>query len=60
MQNVVKANYLCNKQNDMPADKDSISQQAIFEAQLTQFIKPKEEVAILCAFPLFSFEYFKH
>lgn len=60
MQNVVKANYLCNKQNDMPADKYSISQQAIFEAQLTQFIKPKEEVAILCAFPLFSFEYFKH
>lgn len=60
MQNVLKANYLCNKQYGMPADKKSISQSAVFEAQLTRFIKPKEEVSILCAFPLFSFEYFKH
>ena len=59
-QTVIKANYLCNKQNDLPADKNAISQRSLFEAQLTQFIKPKEEVSILCAFPLFSFEYFKH
>ena len=58
-QNVVKANYLCNKKKEMPVDKDSISQSAVFDAQLLQFIKPKEEISILCAFPIFIFEYFK-
>ncbi len=57
-QNVSKANYICNNEHAIPSDKDSISQNRIFEAQLTHYL-PKEEVAILSAFPLFIFEYFK-
>ena len=57
-QNVVKANYICNNERAIPSDKDSISQNRIFEAQLTHYL-PKEEVAILSAFPLFNYEYFK-
>ncbi len=58
-QNVIKANFLCNDASELPAKKDSISQQLIFDAQLSKFILPKEEVAILSAFPLFKFDYFK-
>jgi hypothetical protein len=59
-QNVVKANMICNGEPDIPADKSTISQKKIFESQLSQFILPKDEVAILSAFPLFNFNYFKH
>ena len=52
-QNVIKANRLCNGELVVPSDKDSISQERIFDAQLSQHIIPKEEIAILCAFPLF-------
>ena len=58
-QNVVKANGICNGELSIPADKETISQQRIFESQLSQFIVPKDEVSILCAFPLFNFNYFK-
>lgn len=58
-QNVIKANILCNNDSGIPSDKDSISQKRIFQAQLANFILPKEEVAILSAFPLFNYEYFK-
>lgn len=58
-QNVIKANRICNGEFDIPADKESISQQRIFEAQLSLFIVPKEEVSILSAFPLFNFNYFR-
>ena len=59
-QNVIKANKLCSGELTIPVDKDAISQRRIFEAQLSQFIIPKDEVSILSAFPLFNFNYFKH
>lgn len=59
-QNVIKANNLCNGELTIPDDKDAISQRRVFELQLSQFIIPKDEVAILSAFPLFNFNYFKH
>lgn len=58
-QNVTKANHLCNGKSGIPSDKEVISQKRIFEAQLSQYIVPKDEVAILSAFPLFNFNYFK-
>ena len=58
-QNVKKANHLCNESNTIPTDKGSISQQLIFAAQLEKHIKPSESVAILSAFPIFNFDYFK-
>ena len=58
-QNVLKANKICNGELDIPTDKSAISQQRIFESQLSQFIIPKNEVSILSAFPLFNFNYFK-
>jgi len=58
-QNVIKANFLCNDASEMPTNKDLISQQFIFDAQLSKYILPKDEVAILSAFPLFKFDYFK-
>ena len=58
-QNVAKANRLCNHEKGIPSDKDSISQGKVFNAQLTKHILPKDEVAILSAFPIFIFDYFK-
>ena len=58
-QNVIKANWLCNGMLQIPADKDAISQKRIFEAQLTQYVIPKDAVSVLSAFPLFNFDYFK-
>ena len=58
-QNVIKANYLCNCELEFPTVKESISQKRIFEAQLSKHIKPKDEVSILSAFPLFNYNYFK-
>ena len=50
---------ICNGELDVPVDKGSISQQRIFESQLSKFIVPKNEVSILSAFPIFNFNYFK-
>ena len=58
-QTVVKANYICNETLSMPINKDTISQIRIFEAQLSKYINPKNEVSILSAFPLFNYDYFK-
>ena len=58
-QNVAKANKLCNGINELPTDKDSISQKRIFEKQLSQYVLPKDEVSIISAFPLFKYIYFK-
>lgn len=58
-QNVVKANFLCNNQKEVPWDKESISQSRIFKTQLSRHILPRGEVSILSAFPLFIFDYFK-
>ena len=58
-QNVSKANLLCNQEEGFPSDKESISQEKVFKAQLSKHILPKDEVAILSAFPIFKFDYFK-
>ena len=60
MQHASKANYLCNHSEGVPVDKDSISQKRLFQAQLSQYILPSDEVSIICAIPLFQFDYFKH
>lgn len=58
-QNVKKANFICNNVYVHPNSKNDISQKIIFNNQLTKFVIPNDEVSILCAFPLFLFEYFK-
>ena len=58
-QNVFKANYLTKGTLSWPADKEDVGQKCVFEAQLSKHVVPKEEVAILNAFPLFLYYYFK-
>ena len=55
VQNVSKANYICSGENEMPEDKDAVSQNAIFDAQKVYIIR-SESVSILSAFPLFLFD----
>ena len=58
-QNVKKANWICCGENVMPLEKGLISQDKILQNQIEKFIKPKNSIAILAAFPLFLYEYFK-
>ena len=57
-QNVIKANYLCTGNRSMPESKEAVSQKEIFNAQLQDYVLPKDCVSILSAFPLFLYEYF--
>lgn len=59
MQNVTKANFLCNRLETMPIEKESISQKRLFQAQLERFVIPHDAVSIISAIPLFHFDYFK-
>lgn len=43
----------------MPREKSEISQLAVFNNQVTKFVKPNESVAILNSFPIFIYEYMK-
>lgn len=58
IQNISKANLICNDSISIPESKDSISQRSIFSKQLEKFIESSETVSILSAFPLFLFDYF--
>lgn len=59
-QNVKKANYICCETLAYPLTKAVISQDAIFQNQLTKFVNTEAHVvSILNAFPLFLYEYFK-
>lgn len=59
-QNVSKANFICTGNNEMPAKKDDVAQNVIFQNQLEKYVNTKECcVSILNAFPLFLYEYFK-
>lgn len=58
-QNIKKANFICYENYDIPTSKHSISQTNIFNNQKEKFVNPKDSVAILNAFPLFLYEYFK-
>ena len=58
--NVCKANYICCDANTYPTNKSDIAQQNIFEAQVQKYVNTDEcSVAILNAFPIFLYEYFK-
>lgn len=57
VQNVSKANYICSGENEMPEDKETVSQIVIFGAQ-KRHLTSSESVSILSAFPLFLFDYF--
>ena len=58
--NVGKANYLCKGKNSMPASKEDILQDKIFNSQLKQYVNTEDcKVAVLNAFPIFLFDYFK-
>lgn len=58
-QHIKKANYICCGLNEIPSNKDSISQRVIFENQISKFIERQAKLSILSAFPLFLFYYFK-
>ena len=58
--NVCKANYICRGTNAYPKQKSDIAQQNIFEAQFQKYVNTDEcNVAILNAFPIFLYDYFK-
>src|SRR5574344_1662662 len=59
-QNVCKAHFICNDQNWYPASKNAICQSKIFETQIDKYVSTDPcRVAILNAFPLFLYDYFK-
>ncbi len=59
-QNVKKANYICCGTLAYPLAKAVISQNLIFQSQLSKFVNTDAQVvSILNAFPLFLYEYFK-
>ena len=57
--NIKKANLICTGNYAIPSDKSTISQRKIFEGQMNKYVTPHNQIAILNAFPLFLFEYFK-
>lgn len=56
--NVKKANYICASKNEIPASKDDINQQKIFNGQIKNYL-PNKEIAILNSFPLFLYDYLR-
>ncbi len=58
-QHVMKANYICMGANEIPKNKMAVCQSNILKKQIEEYIVPEKSVAVLCAFPLFLFEYFK-
>lgn len=59
MQNVSKANYICNGINSyQPLDRDSISQRHILENQIEKYeSQPECKVSVLSSFPLLMFDW---
>lgn len=58
-QHSAKANFICSGHCCRPEDKAAVSQQKIFAAQMAKYLAVDDSVAILNAFPMFLFEYFK-
>lgn len=58
-QHALKANYVCTGNHCRPIDKACISQRCIFSAQMSKYLCDNESIAIIGAFPLFLFDYFK-
>ena len=60
LQNVAKANYICHGSNNLPENKNDVSQQMIHNAQVKKYgCSDKPCVAILAAYPMFLYEYLK-
>ena len=57
--NVKKAYFICSDLYSIPQKKSAISQQDIFDNQLAKYVKQKKEIAVLNAFPLFLYEYYR-
>ena len=55
--NIKKAHFICADDYSIPENKDTISQQTIFNKQIEKYVTPNHEVSVLNAFPLFWFEY---
>ena len=55
--NVKKANFICTGNDKLPETENVVNQQNIFSNQLSKYVNPKSEVAILNSFPLFIYEY---
>lgn len=58
-QNTSKANYICNGVLGIPVSKSDVSQDRIFESQVSKYVLKNDEISILNSFPLFLYEYFK-
>lgn len=58
VQNVKKANYICNDKNEIPISKEMISQENVFKNQIVKYVG-ENFVSVLSAFPLFLFDYLK-
>ena len=58
-QNVRKANYIISGKNAWPANKEDVSQYALFKAQNAKYVSTNDEVAILNSFPIFIYDYLK-
>ena len=57
---VKKANYICSRKNIVPIKKSDINQNRIFQNQQKYYVNTfLRRVAILNAFPLFLYEFFK-
>lgn len=57
LQNVKKANWLCNNIDALPVSHDDIAQDLIFKCQCDKYIIPALSVSILSAFALFLYDY---
>lgn len=56
-----KANFIVCDQWTFPANKEDLAQlnqTRIFDSQLEKYIQPRQELAVLSAFPFFIIEYF--
>lgn len=57
--NVAKAAFICGNPLAFPVDKAIVEQSKVFESQLHRYIEPRAEIAVLNAFPLFIYDYFR-
>ena len=57
--NVKKAYFICTGSYSVPQEKSAISQQHIFDNQLNKYVNKNRRIAILNAFPLFLYEYYR-
>ena len=58
-QHVAKAALICTGKGGFPPAKQDVAPSCVFLAQVKTYVEPLQKVAILCAFPLFLFDYFK-